>query len=149
MLPMLGIMAWLGLQGLELPALMLASVLISLLFSLPVCWLAIRLMLAPYAAALDGHGPAACLRIASAAVAGSWWLAMAYVSMPLLAFLGVGFVATAGPALLALLPPGSEPAAEALGWIVRGLGVVGAALVWPLLHASLLVLYAAAPGRRA
>ncbi|MCG6117793.1 MAG: hypothetical protein MEQ07_06320 [Aquimonas sp.] len=146
MLPMLGIMAWLGLQGLDLPALMLASVLISLLFSLPVCWVAIRLMLAPYAAALDGDGPLASLRTASAAVAGSWWLAMAYVSMPLLAFLGVGFVAAAAPALVALLP-GAEASSLALDWSLRALGVIGTALVWPLLHASLVVLHAAAARR--
>lgn len=148
LLPMLSIMAWLGLQGLDLPALMLASVLVSLLCSLPVCWLAIRLMLAPYAAALEGRGPLANLRGAAAAVKGGWWLAMAYVSMPLLAFLAVGFVTAAAPALLALLPTGSDTASAALGWALRALGVIGTALVWPLLHASLVALYASAPGHR-
>ena len=143
LLPMLALMSWIGLQGLDLPALMAVSVLLSLLFAMPVAWLAIRFMLAPYAAALDGCAPAASLRRAARAVAGHWWLAMAYVSMPLLVFLAVGTLSAAAPMLQALLPAGVAGLDTALAWGSRVLSIVGIALAWPLLHASLVVLYSA------
>ena len=140
LMPLLLWSGWLGLQALPLPLLLALSMLGSALWAVPLCWLAIVLMFAPYATALDSANPLAALGGSRDRVRGQWWRLMVFVSIPSTLYLGAASV-------LALAPVTLQASARQIGWdlepdwahgLVQAAGLLVAALGGPMMHACLI-----------
>lgn len=140
LMPLLIWSGWLGLQALPLPLLLALSMLGSALWAVPLCWLTIVLMFAPYASALDRANPLAALAGSRARVRGQWWRLMVFVSIPSTLYLGAASV-------LALAPATLQASALQIGWkldphlvdgLVQAAGLLVAALGGPMMHACLI-----------
>jgi hypothetical protein len=108
----------------SLPLLVLAAMAAGAMFSLPICWLALRFLFAPYLGLLGPCAPWTALMESGRRVRGRMWMLLGYVSVPMTLWLCLGLLPRALPG-----PPQLQDFAA----------VLLAALAWPLLHASLLV----------
>jgi len=141
LLPLLAFNAWLGLQALPLPALLGLGLIAAGLASVPICWVAVVYLFAPYCSALDGRAPHIAFTASRRLVHGRWWRMSLYLSIPLTIYAVAAFAAGLVPLLLAggslLAGDAAEP-----GLLARAFGpalmLTVSALGAPMIHACLI-----------